>query len=93
MAAKRAIPKGNGAAPPFWTPELTELNKMVQECKNERKRDALIRWRRKVLADTALGWRKENVAKLSATDSASWNQVKSIRAPRRRRYWWWMAIR
>ncbi|KAH8606405.1 putative Endonuclease reverse transcriptase [Trypanosoma vivax] len=55
MAAKRTIPKGKGVAPPFWTPELTKLDKMVQECKNERKRDALIRWRRKVLTDTALG--------------------------------------
>ncbi|KAH8613211.1 hypothetical protein ERJ75_000811800 [Trypanosoma vivax] len=38
MAAKRTIPKGKGVAPPFWTPELTKLDKMVQECKNERKR-------------------------------------------------------
>ncbi|CCD20286.1 putative Endonuclease reverse transcriptase [Trypanosoma vivax] len=82
MADKRTIPKGKGVAPPFWTTELTKLDKMVQECKNERKRDALIRWRRKVLADTAL-WRwKENVAKLSATDPASWNLAKSIYAPR-----------
>ncbi|CCD20778.1 reverse transcriptase (RNA-dependent DNA polymerase), partial [Trypanosoma vivax Y486] len=82
MAAKRTIPKGKGVAPPFWTPELTKLDKMVQECKNERKRDALIRWRRKVLTDTALGRWKENVAKLSVTESASWNLVKSIYAPR-----------
>ncbi|KAH8617129.1 hypothetical protein ERJ75_000407200 [Trypanosoma vivax] len=82
MAAKRTIPKGKGVAPPFWTPGLTKLNVLVQECKNERKRDALIRWRRKVLADTALGRWKENVAKLTATDSASWNLVKSIYAPR-----------
>ncbi|CCD19404.1 putative Endonuclease reverse transcriptase [Trypanosoma vivax] len=81
MGAKRIIPKGKGVPPPFWTPELTNIGKMVQECMNERKRDALIRWRRKVLADTALG-RKENVAKLSATDSASWNLVKSICLPR-----------
>ncbi|KAH8616284.1 putative Reverse transcriptase (RNA dependent DNA polymerase) [Trypanosoma vivax] len=82
MAAKRTIPKGKGVAPPFWTPELTRLDKMVQECKNERKRDAPIRWRRKVLADTALGRWKENAPKLSVTDSASWNLVKSIYAPR-----------
>ncbi|KAH8617773.1 hypothetical protein ERJ75_000345700 [Trypanosoma vivax] len=82
MAAKRTIPKGKGVAPPFWTPELTKLDKMVQECKTEQKRDALIRWRRKVLADTALGRWKENVAKLLATHSASWNLVKSICAPR-----------
>ncbi|KAH8609433.1 putative Endonuclease reverse transcriptase [Trypanosoma vivax] len=31
MAAKRTIPKGKGVAPPFWTPELTKLDKMVQE--------------------------------------------------------------
>ncbi|KAG8343433.1 reverse transcriptase (RNA-dependent DNA polymerase) [Trypanosoma vivax] len=82
MAAKRTIPKGKGVAPPFWTPELTKLDKMVQGCKNERKRDTLIRWWRKVLADTALGWWKENVPKLSATESASWKLVKSICAPR-----------
>ncbi|CCD12245.1 unnamed protein product [Trypanosoma congolense IL3000] len=82
MAAKRTIPKGKGVAPPFWTPELTKLDKMVQECKNERKRDALIRWRRKVLVDTARGRWKENVSKLSTTDAASWNLVKSIYAPR-----------
>ncbi|CCD18828.1 putative Endonuclease reverse transcriptase [Trypanosoma vivax] len=81
MAAKRTISKDNCVVPPFWTPKLTQLDKMVQECKNERKRDALIRWRRKVLADTALGRWKENVAKLSVTDSASWNLVKSICAP------------
>ncbi|KAH8617690.1 hypothetical protein ERJ75_000349900 [Trypanosoma vivax] len=58
MATKRTIPKGKGVAPPLWTPELTKFDKMVQECENERKRDALIRRRRKVLADTALGrWR------------------------------------
>ncbi|KAH8615427.1 hypothetical protein ERJ75_000586300 [Trypanosoma vivax] len=51
MADKRTIPKGKGMAPLFWTPELTKLDVAVQECKNERKRDALIRWRRKVLAD------------------------------------------
>ncbi|KAH8620215.1 hypothetical protein ERJ75_000087900 [Trypanosoma vivax] len=61
MATKRTIPKGKGVAPPFWTPELTKLGKMVQECKNERKRDVLIRWRRKVLAGTALGRWKWNV--------------------------------
>ncbi|KAH8616272.1 hypothetical protein ERJ75_000495100 [Trypanosoma vivax] len=82
IAAKRTIPKGKGVAPPFWTPELTKLDKMVQECKKQRKRDALIRWRRKVLADTAVGRWKENVAKLSVTESASWNLVKSIYAPR-----------
>ncbi|KAH8603222.1 hypothetical protein ERJ75_001692300 [Trypanosoma vivax] len=52
MAAKRTFPKGKGMAPPFWTSELTKLDVAVQERKNERKRDALIRWRRKVLADT-----------------------------------------
>ncbi|CCD19322.1 hypothetical protein, conserved, partial [Trypanosoma vivax Y486] len=82
MATKRTTPEGKGVAPPFWTPELTKLDKMVQERKNERKRDALIRWGRKVLTDTALGRWKENVAKLSVTDSASWNLVKSIYAPR-----------
>ncbi|CCD20862.1 hypothetical protein, conserved [Trypanosoma vivax Y486] len=81
MAAKRTITKGKGVAP-FWTPQMPELDKMVQECTNKRKRDALIQWRRKVLADTALGRWKENVAKLSATDSASWNLVKSMNAPR-----------
>ncbi|CCD21099.1 hypothetical protein, conserved in T.vivax [Trypanosoma vivax Y486] len=81
VAAKRTISKAKGVAPPFWTPELTKLGKMVQECKNERKWDALIRWRRKVLADTALGRWKANVAKLSATDSASWN-LKSMCVPR-----------
>ncbi|CCD20127.1 reverse transcriptase (RNA-dependent DNA polymerase) [Trypanosoma vivax Y486] len=82
MATKRAIPKGNDVAPAFWTPEPTKLDKMVQECKNERKRDALIRWRRKVLTDTALGRWKENVPKLLTTDSASWNLAMSIYAPR-----------
>ncbi|CCD20619.1 hypothetical protein, conserved [Trypanosoma vivax Y486] len=52
VSAKRTVLKGKGVAPPFWTPELTKLDRMVQELKNERKRDALIRWRRKVLADT-----------------------------------------
>ncbi|CCD18077.1 hypothetical protein, conserved in T. vivax [Trypanosoma vivax Y486] len=82
MAAKRTFPKGNGVVPPFWPPKLTKLNKMTQECRNERKRDVLIRWRRKVLAGTALGRWKENVSKLSATDSASWSPVKPICAPR-----------
>ncbi|KAH8605222.1 putative Endonuclease reverse transcriptase [Trypanosoma vivax] len=31
MAAKRAIHKRKGVVPPFWTPELTKLDKMVQE--------------------------------------------------------------
>ncbi|KAH8619824.1 hypothetical protein ERJ75_000124400 [Trypanosoma vivax] len=82
MAARRTFPKGKGVAPPFWTPKLAKLDKMARECKNERKRDALIRWRRSVLADTALGRWKENVAKLSATDSVSWDLAKSIYAPR-----------
>ncbi|KAH8605583.1 hypothetical protein ERJ75_001605300 [Trypanosoma vivax] len=82
MAAKRTAPKGKGVAPPFRTPELTKLDKMVQECKNERKRDALIRWRRKVLAGTALGRWKENVSNMSGTGSTSWNLAKSICAPR-----------
>ncbi|KAH8604555.1 hypothetical protein ERJ75_001708200 [Trypanosoma vivax] len=82
MATKRTITKGKGVAPPFWTPELTNMYKMVQECKNRRRRDALVRWWRKVLGDKALGRWKENVEKLSATDSASWNRVRSIYAPR-----------
>ncbi|CCD20331.1 hypothetical protein, conserved in T.vivax [Trypanosoma vivax Y486] len=53
MPAKRTIPKGKGVAPPFWTPELTKLDATARQCANERKRDALIRWRRKVLADPA----------------------------------------
>ncbi|KAH8611145.1 hypothetical protein ERJ75_001020800 [Trypanosoma vivax] len=55
---------------------------MVQECKNERKRDALIRWRRKVPADKALGRWKANASKLSTTDSTSWNPAKLIYALR-----------
>ncbi|CCD21715.1 retrotransposon hot spot protein RHS, putative [Trypanosoma vivax Y486] len=80
--AKRTFPNGEGVAPPLWTPKLTKLDKMVQECKNERKRDALIRWRRKVLADTALARWKENASKFSATESVSLNLAKSIYAPR-----------
>ncbi|KAH8609760.1 hypothetical protein ERJ75_001177100 [Trypanosoma vivax] len=79
MAAKRAIPKGKGVLPPFWTAELAMLDEMVQGCENERKRDALIRWRRKVLADTALGRCK---AKVLVTDSGRWNLVKSQNEPR-----------
>ncbi|KAG8340619.1 hypothetical protein ERJ75_001161100 [Trypanosoma vivax] len=82
MAAKRTIPKGKGAAAAPWTPELTKLGKMTRECENGRKRDALIRWRRKVLADAAVvGW-QENVSVLSTTDSSSWDLAKSICAPR-----------
>ncbi|KAH8606320.1 hypothetical protein ERJ75_001533900 [Trypanosoma vivax] len=55
MATKRPITKGKGVAPPFWTPELTNMGKMVQEYKNRRRRDALVRWWRKVLGDKALG--------------------------------------
>ncbi|KAH8606905.1 hypothetical protein ERJ75_001449600 [Trypanosoma vivax] len=55
---------------------------MAQERKNERKRGVPIHWRRKVLADKALGRWGENVPKLSATGSASLNLAKSIRAPR-----------
>ncbi|KAG8342342.1 hypothetical protein TRVL_06834 [Trypanosoma vivax] len=80
--AKRTAPKGKGVAPPFWTPELTKLDKIVQESKNEWKGDARIRWRRKVLAGMALGRWKENAPKLSATDSASLSPAKSIYAPR-----------
>ncbi|CCD21155.1 hypothetical protein, conserved, partial [Trypanosoma vivax Y486] len=81
MAAKRTIPRVR-VWRRLWTPELTKLDKMVQACKNERKRDVLIRWWRKVLADTALSRWKENVEKLSATHSVNWNLVKSIYAPR-----------
>ncbi|KAH8615877.1 hypothetical protein ERJ75_000540100 [Trypanosoma vivax] len=80
QVAQRTVPVGEGVAPPFWTPELTKLDNTVQECKNERKRDARIRWRSKVLADTALGQWKENVSKLSATFSESWNLVKLVYA-------------
>ncbi|KAG8339429.1 reverse transcriptase (RNA-dependent DNA polymerase) [Trypanosoma vivax] len=82
VAAERTVPKGKGLAPPFWTPEMTKLDRTTQRCKNERKRDALIRWKRKVLADTALRRWKENVSMLSATDSTSWNLVKTMHAPR-----------
>ncbi|KAH8605694.1 hypothetical protein ERJ75_001586200 [Trypanosoma vivax] len=82
MAAKRTIPKGKSVAPPFWTPELTKLGRMVQECKNERKRDVPIRWRRKVLADTALDRWKDNVSKLSTAGAPCLSLVKSIYAPR-----------
>ncbi|CCD17364.1 unnamed protein product [Trypanosoma congolense IL3000] len=82
MAAKRTIPKGKGVALLFWKDEVTKLDKMAQECRNERKRDARIRWRRKVLVDTAMGRWKENVSKLSTMDTASCNLVKSIYAPR-----------
>ncbi|CCD12736.1 unnamed protein product [Trypanosoma congolense IL3000] len=54
QASKRKRRKGKGVVPPFWILELTKLDVMVQQCRNERKRDALIRWRRKVLADTAI---------------------------------------
>ncbi|CCD21106.1 putative RNase H putative (RNA dependent DNA polymerase) [Trypanosoma vivax] len=82
MAAKRTIPKGKGVAPPLWTPELTKLDKMVQECKNERKRDASIRWRRKVLADTALGRWKDDASLLTADGTKTWSLAKAICAPR-----------
>ncbi|KAH8619698.1 hypothetical protein ERJ75_000136000 [Trypanosoma vivax] len=69
-------------SPPSWAPELTKLDKIVQECKNEWKRGAPIRWRRKVLADTALGRWEESAPKLSATGWASLSPAKPICAPR-----------
>ncbi|SCU72740.1 uncharacterized protein TEOVI_000431800 [Trypanosoma equiperdum] len=81
-AKKRTIPKGNYVGPPFSTLELMNLDKMVRECKDKRKRDALIRWRRKVLANTALDRWKENVSKPATTDLASWNLKKLIYALR-----------
>ncbi|KAG8344882.1 hypothetical protein TRVL_04294 [Trypanosoma vivax] len=81
MVTKRTIPKEEDAVPPPRTPEVEQLEKMVCECENEQKRDALIRWRRKVLADTAMGRRRENMSRLSATDSVSWDLVKSTCAP------------
>ncbi|KAH8616292.1 hypothetical protein ERJ75_000494500 [Trypanosoma vivax] len=71
IAAKRTIPKAEGVAPPFWTMVAQDMDKMVQECKKATTRDAQIRWQRKVLADTAVGRWKEDVAKLSATDPQS----------------------
>ncbi|KAH8616862.1 hypothetical protein ERJ75_000434900 [Trypanosoma vivax] len=82
MTARKTILKVEGVAPPFWTTELTKLDATVQERKHERKRDALTRWRKKVLADAVLCRWNGNVSKLSATDSGSWNLVKSIYAPR-----------
>ncbi|KAH8616095.1 hypothetical protein ERJ75_000513800 [Trypanosoma vivax] len=82
MAAKRTIPKGKGVVAPLWMPELTKLEKMVQECKNERKSGALIRWRRKVLAGTALRLWKENASLLTADGTETWSLVRAICAPR-----------
>ncbi|KAG8338901.1 hypothetical protein TRVL_10273 [Trypanosoma vivax] len=53
---------------------------MVQEYKPDGKNNALNCWRRRVLADTALGKWKDNVPKLSTTESASWN-LETIYAP------------
>ncbi|CCD14774.1 unnamed protein product [Trypanosoma congolense IL3000] len=82
QAAKKAIHKGSEVVPPFWTPELTKLKVMVQQCRNERKRDARIRWRSKLPEDTAIRRCKDNVPRPTVTDPISWNLVKSIYAPR-----------
>ncbi|CCD15040.1 unnamed protein product [Trypanosoma congolense IL3000] len=82
QTAKKAIHKGNGVVTPFWTPELTKPDVMVQQCRNERKRDARIRWRRKVLADTATRRWEDNMSRPTVTDPISRNLVKSIYAPR-----------
>ncbi|CCD15606.1 unnamed protein product [Trypanosoma congolense IL3000] len=82
QAAEKAIHKGNGVVPPFWTPELTKLDVMVQQCRNEQKRDARIRWRRKVLEDTAIRRWEDNVSRPTVKDPVSWNLVESIYAPR-----------
>ncbi|CCD11859.1 unnamed protein product [Trypanosoma congolense IL3000] len=82
QAAKKAIRKGSGVVQPFWTPELTKLKVMVQQCRNERKRDARIRWRSKVPEDTAIRRWEDNVSKLSTMDTISWNLVESIYVPR-----------
>ncbi|CCD16458.1 unnamed protein product [Trypanosoma congolense IL3000] len=81
QAAKKAIHKDNGVVPPFWTPELTKLEVMMQQCRSERKRDARIRWRRKVLADTAIRRWEDNVPRPAVADPINWNLVKSIYAP------------
>ncbi|CCD17245.1 unnamed protein product [Trypanosoma congolense IL3000] len=82
QAAKKAIHKANGVVPPFWTPELTKLDVMVRQCRNERKRDARIRWGGKVPVDTAIRLWEDNVSRPTVTDPISWNLVKSIYAPR-----------
>ncbi|CCD12058.1 unnamed protein product [Trypanosoma congolense IL3000] len=82
QAAKKAIHKGNARALLFWTPELTKLEIMVQQCRNERKRDALIRWRRNVPAGTSIRPWEDNVPRPTVTDPLSWNLVESIYAPR-----------
>ncbi|CCD12040.1 hypothetical protein, unlikely [Trypanosoma congolense IL3000] len=80
QAAKKAIHKGNGVVPPFWTPELTKLEVMVQQCRNERKRGARIRWRSKVPEDTAIRRWEDNMSRLTVTDPTGWNLVESIDA-------------
>ncbi|KAH8614869.1 hypothetical protein ERJ75_000643800 [Trypanosoma vivax] len=82
MDIKRTVPVGKGVATPIPTTELTKLEVAVQDHKNRRRRHALIPWRRKVLADKAIGDWKEDEAKLSVTHSASWNLAKSMYAPR-----------
>ncbi|CCD16169.1 unnamed protein product [Trypanosoma congolense IL3000] len=78
QAAEKAIHKGNGVAPPFWTPDLTKLKVMVQQCRNERKRDARILWRSKVPVDTAIRLWEDNVSRPTVSDPISRNLVKSI---------------
>ncbi|CCD12169.1 unnamed protein product [Trypanosoma congolense IL3000] len=80
QTAEKAIHKGNGVVPPFWTPELTKLDVMVQQCRNERKRDARIRWRSKVPVDTAIRPWEDNVSRPTVTNPISRNLFKSIYA-------------
>nr|CCC91797.1 hypothetical protein, unlikely [Trypanosoma congolense IL3000] len=81
QAAKKAIHKGNGVVPPFWTPELTKLDVMVQQCRNERKRGARIRWRSKVPEDTAIRRWEDNMSRLTVTDPISWNLCQIYLCP------------
>ncbi|CCD17536.1 unnamed protein product [Trypanosoma congolense IL3000] len=80
QAVEKAIHKGSGAVPHFWTAKQPKLKVMVQQCRNERNRDARIRWRRKVLADTAFRRWEDNVPRPTVTDPISWNLVESIDA-------------
>ncbi|CCD16674.1 unnamed protein product [Trypanosoma congolense IL3000] len=82
QASKRKRRKGNARALLFWTPELTKLDVMVQQCRNERKRDTRIRWRRKLTEGTAIRRWEDNKSRRTVTYPISWNLVKPIYAPR-----------
>lgn len=81
-ATTQSVPHAVAKRAPFWTPELSQLDKEIENCRSDREYERLVWHRRNILKDIATQRWRQHCSKLNPGQAVSWNLISAVYAPR-----------